>query len=58
MAYPGANHAGTIWGEHFDANTYGPQFVRVYGDTNGDGTAEFCFDVLNATSLSAGDFVL
>ncbi|WP_298285027.1 calcium-binding protein [Novosphingobium sp.] len=58
MDYPGANHAGTMWGQHFDANTYGPEFVRVYGDTNGDGTAEFCFDVLHVTTLSANDFVL
>ncbi|MEI6643189.1 MAG: calcium-binding protein [Novosphingobium sp.] len=58
MTYPGAGHAGALWGQHFDANVYGPEFVRVYGDTNGDGTADFCFDVLNVTTLSASDFVL
>jgi Ca2+-binding RTX toxin-like protein len=58
MTYPGAGHAGTVWGQSFAASTYSPQFVRVYGDTNGDGTADFAIDVLNVTSLSVGDFFL
>jgi len=58
MTYPGAGHAGTVWGQSFSATASSNQFVRVYGDTNGDGTADFCFDVLNVATLSASDFVL
>lgn len=58
MAYPEVAKAGNLWGQHFDASTSSPQFVRVYGDNNGDGTADFCIDVLNVVSLSVGDFFL
>lgn len=57
MSQP-ANHAGNLWGQAFAASTYNPAFVRVYGDVNGDGTADFQIDVMNHTALSATDFVL
>lgn len=58
MSYPGAGHAGTAWGQLMPANGLNPAFVRIYGDTNGDGTADFSIDVLGVTQITAADMVL
>ena len=57
MAQPVAK-AGTLWGQAMPGNAYTPAFVRVYGDVNGDGTADMSIDVIGHTSLSSADFVL
>lgn len=56
-AAPGAGHAGTAWTQYFGASAYSSQFVRVYGDVNGDGTADFSIDVMNVTSMASTDFL-
>lgn len=58
MTAPGAGHAGTAWGQYIAATNSSSQFVRVYGDVNGDGTADFSIDVMNVTSMAASDFLL
>ena len=57
MSQPAAR-GGTVWGQHFATNGTNPEFVRVYADVDGDGTADMSIDVLGVSSLSAGDFVL
>ncbi|MFM9935674.1 MAG: calcium-binding protein [Novosphingobium sp.] len=58
MALPETAHAGNAWGQFFEATTYNPSFVRVYGDVNGDGTADMQIDVVGVTTLNADAFIL
>jgi Ca2+-binding RTX toxin-like protein len=58
MAQPEVAKAGNLWGQAFNAVGTTPGYVRLFGDVNGDGTADFQVDVLNVTALSAVDFVL
>lgn len=58
MSQPTAKSAGSLWGQHFDANAYEGEKVRIYGDMNGDGTADFMFDVMGVASLTSTDFFL
>lgn len=47
-----SNTAGELRYEVVDGNTY------VYGDTNGDGAADFMILLAGSYSLTAGDFVI
>ena len=47
-----SNVAGELRYDIIDGNTY------VYGDTNGDGVADFMVRVIGSHSLTEGDFVI
>ena len=58
MSMPDAHKTGTPWRQHFAATVYNPETMRVNGDINGDGTADFSIDVQNVAALDALTFIL